>query len=61
LDVAVERKYAAPESRAGGAVGKMFGDAFAVLENMPIAIDNFQLLCHEILLRKKLCADVAQK
>ncbi len=50
LNVAVERKYTAAQASPGGAIGKMTGDALAVLENMTVAIDDF----HGILLWRKI-------
>jgi hypothetical protein len=48
--MAVERKHAASKARAERAVGKMTGDGFAVLEYMAVAVDDFWLLIHSILL-----------
>jgi hypothetical protein len=41
LDMAIERKHAAPESGTRRTVGKMTSDGIAVFENMTIAIDDF--------------------
>ena len=41
LDVAIERKHAAPEPGTRRAVGKMTSDGIAVFENMAVAIDDF--------------------
>jgi hypothetical protein len=48
--MAVERKHTAPQAGSGRAVGKMASDAFAVLKDMPVTIDNFQWVFHRILL-----------
>src|SRR6266545_7569868 len=54
--MALGGKHTAPQAAARGAVGKMLGDRFAVLENMAVTIDDFQLLCHRILLWQSLFA-----
>src|SRR5688500_10608930 len=55
LNVAIERKHPAPQPASGSAIGKMTRDALAVLENMAVAIDEFWLLFHSILLCAKRC------
>src|SRR5262245_20150313 len=47
--MALSGKYAGPHAAARGVVGKMSDDGFAVLENMAVAIDDFQWF-HKILL-----------
>src|SRR5262245_13387771 len=49
LDMTLGRKHAGPNAAARRVVGKMSDDRFAVLENMAIAIDDFQRF-HKILL-----------
>jgi hypothetical protein len=45
--VAVQWKYAAPKTGAERAVWEMARDGFAVLENMTVAIDQFNLRFHK--------------
>jgi hypothetical protein len=47
--MALGGKYTAPEAAGGCTVGKMPGDSFSVLENMAVAINDFQLV-HKTLL-----------
>jgi hypothetical protein len=48
--MAVERKHAASQARTQRPVGKMTGDGVAVLEDMAVAVNDFWLLIHLILL-----------
>jgi hypothetical protein len=41
--MALGGKHAGPQAASCRPVGKMAGDSFAVLENMAVAIDDFQL------------------
>jgi len=50
LDVALSGKHTVSQAAPRGSIGKMAGDAFAVLENMAVTINYFQLLFHRILL-----------
>jgi hypothetical protein len=52
LDVALSGKHTVSQAAARGTIGKMTGDAFAVLENMTVAINDFELLLHSVLLRQ---------
>ena len=47
--MALGGKHTCPEAAGRRPVGKMPGDSFAVLENMAVAINDFQLF-HKILL-----------
>jgi hypothetical protein len=49
MNMAVERKHTAPQAGSGRAVGKMASDAFAVLKDMPVTVNDFELLFHLIL------------
>ena len=48
--MALGRKHTGPQAAACGGEGEVTGDAFSVLKNVAVTIDDFQLRFHGFLL-----------